>query len=247
MPLCPACDTARVSAELAESSRTVVNRVWAERLGVSPLAFGAAEQILITRPELTAAVSLRLGATTAVAAPEEALALLRPLAAEQLIAGAALLTALEPLRPQLLGAASLSFLEGQPETPVTGTTWTAAEADVGSVLDQCSGDEREESGLGEMTHRWAAGARRGEPGAAAGYEVWGDGLAHLGVAVAAGARGRGLGALAAAAAASHAWGAGLVPQWRCRLGHRHSARLAERLGFVRAGEQIAINFGAGGE
>lgn len=233
-------------AELGESTRTIISRVWAERLGVRALAFGAAEPIFIARPELTAAVAVRLGATTAVAAPEEALDLLRPLAAERLIDSAALLIALKPCRPQLLGAASLSFLGGQPTAPVVaGTTWTAAEADVGSVLRQCSGEEREESGLHDMNTRWVAGTRRGEPGAAAGYEVWGGGLAHLGVAVAAGFRGRGLGALAVSAAASHARSAGLVPQWRCRLGNRHSARLAERLGFVRVGEQVAINLGTG--
>ncbi|NKY38293.1 GNAT family N-acetyltransferase [Cellulomonas septica] len=106
---------------------------------------------------------------------------------------------------------------------------------------RCSAEERDASGLLAMRSRWTARDRHGQPETAAGYEVWGGALAHLGVAVAAGARRRGLGSAVASVAATHALDAGLVPQWRCRVDNVASRRAAAGLGFVHAGDQVAID------
>lgn len=76
--------------------------------------------------------------------------------------------------------------------------------------------------------------------AVAGYEPWGGVLAHVGVLVAPAYRGRGLALPVASEATRQALAAGLVPQWRCRLGNEPSARLRDCLGFVLMGRQLTI-------
>ncbi len=219
-----------------------MRRVWAERFGVAPAAFRESGPVFVDRSDLAAAVVVRFGQTVAVAAPERALARLRSLGPGQLLQVGSLLGALEPLAPSLLGVASLAFADHGTIAPVAAdAARTASTADVEVVMSKCSVAERDESGLLDMDTRWVTLGEDGEPAGAAGYEVWGGGLAHIGVAVAAGSRGRGLGARAATAAAVHAIGLGLVPQWRCRQDNLASVRVGERLGFVRIGEQIAID------
>lgn len=145
----------------------------------------------------------------------------------------------------LIGTASLSFADRVTSAYVVHDhVRDAVAADAESVLSRCSDDERNESGLAEMRMRLVASDRAGEPVALAGYEVWDAALAHLGLAVARGCRSRGFGQVAAAAAARSALGADLVPQWRCRLDDRASARVRDHLGFVQLGGQVAIDLAA---
>lgn len=230
---------------LRQSSLATVRRVWAERLGVSTVKLSARAPVLVERPDLSALVVVRLGDTIAVAAPPDALARVRRLPDVRLLDPGALLVLLGPLRPTLIGAASLAFADGATLLPVDpGAVRASSEADASLVLERCTADERDESGLLHMDRRWVALDTRGEPAAISGYEVWGDALAHVGVAVAAGARGHGLAARAVVPALEHALGGGLVPQWRCRRDNLASARVAERLGFVELGEQLAIDLDA---
>lgn len=218
-----------------------MHRVWAERLGVTPAVFRESRPVFVDRPDLTAAVVVRLDQAVVVAAPECALSRLRHVRPGQLLRAGSLLRALEPLAPSLFGVASLAFADHRTIAPVVADAARAAsKADVEAVTSTCSVEERDESGLLDMGTRWIALGEDGEPAGAAGYEVWGGGLAHIGVAVAAASRGKGLGARAATAAAGHAIDVGLVPQWRCRQDNLASLRLGERLGFVRIGEQVAI-------
>lgn len=80
--------------------------------------------------------------------------------------------------------------------------------------------------------------------AAAGYEIWDEGIAHVGLAVAAGARGQGLGAGVATAAVERALSVGLVPQWRSAAENAASESVGRRLGFVPLGEQVAVDLTA---
>ncbi len=240
--MCVACQTSWVTRALKPSTERVVHRVWAERLKVEPRVFEASRPVFIDRSDLTAAVVVRLGTTVAVAAPQPALSLMRRLTEPRLLDVASLLGALRPVRPHLLGAASLSFVDSEFLLPRSDdVARPATEPEIDAVISRCTTDERDESGLAHMSARWVVRGDTGIPEAAAGYEVWGGELAHLGVAVAAQSRGRGLGAHAATAAAVRAIGAGLVPQWRCRLDNHASAHVGHRLGFVRLGEQIAID------
>lgn len=220
----------------------VIHRVWAGRLGVSPHVFEVSGPVFKDWKAVPAAVVLRLDGTTVIAAPERALAALRGLDRQQLLDPMTLMAALEHEGPQLVGKARLSFIDREAFSPDrTVTPREAALADVESVLSACSIEERDESGLGEMDALWVADQPAGEPVAAAGYEIWGEGIAHIGLAVAPGARGQGLGAGVATAAVDHALSVGLVPQWRSAMENAASESVGRRLGFVPLGEQTAVD------
>nr|WP_281497464.1 GNAT family N-acetyltransferase [Ornithinimicrobium sp. F0845] len=110
-----------------------------------------------------------------------------------------------------------------------------------------------------MSHRWVILDRRageaepsegkepsgadpasGEPLAGAGYVVWADRLAHMGVLTSPHARGRGYGVLAAAVGTNAALTAGLVPQWRARWDNEASKRVAQVLDYELVGTQTTV-------
>jgi ribosomal protein S18 acetylase RimI-like enzyme len=66
---------------------------------------------------------------------------------------------------------------------------------------------------------------------AAGYEVWGGFVAHIGVVTAASARGRGHGRAAVTCIANHAIAAGLVAQYQTLQDNVASIAIVRRLGF----------------
>ncbi len=74
----------------------------------------------------------------------------------------------------------------------------------------------------------------------AGYEVWGDQIAHLAIVTHPAHRGRGLGAAAFAFAARAALDAGLIAQHRALLSNTHSMSIARRLGFVPYSVSLAV-------
>jgi hypothetical protein len=66
---------------------------------------------------------------------------------------------------------------------------------------------------------------------AAGYEVWGGLVAHIGVVTSASSRGRGFGRSAVRYIANHAIAAGLVAQYQTLLDNVASMGIARDLGF----------------
>ena len=74
--------------------------------------------------------------------------------------------------------------------------------------------------------------------AAAGWERWPGGAAHLLVLVATSHRGRGLATATASAAVSAALAEGLLPQWRATSDE--SRRVAAKLGFREMGSQLSL-------
>lgn len=78
------------------------------------------------------------------------------------------------------------------------------------------------------------------PLAGAGYVVWADQLAHMGVLTSPRARGRGYGVLAAAVGTNAALDAGLIPQWRARWDNEASKRMAQVLGYELVGSQTTV-------
>lgn len=223
---------------LSPATLAAVRRVWAARLRVDERTFESAGVVLVERDDLDAVVVVALGPTTVAAGPGWALAALGPLDRDALVDVPLLLTALEEHGPEAIGAATLAFAD-----PATGpTTGPAAEAatedDACRALDACSEADQQESGLREMPARFVV-REDGRPVALGGYEVWNGEVAHLGVLVVADARGRGLARAAARAAMSSA--RGLVPQWRASVANPASAVVAERVGFVRTGLQVAVD------
>ncbi|MFB9411489.1 GNAT family N-acetyltransferase [Dactylosporangium matsuzakiense] len=138
----------------------------------------------------------------------------------------------------VLGPATLAYCDAARFRPIAGAT-AADPADLRPLLDRVPGDEAAEAGLDAITS--PAFVVRDGPAvvAAAGYEIWPGGVAHLSVLTDPAHRGRGLARTVAAAAVTAALDAALLPQWRARP--EPSRRVARALGFQELGAQLSID------
>ena len=104
----------------------------------------------------------------------------------------------------------------------------------------CSPIEWEHGGS-ELAATGAAGAFvDGKLAALAGYENWGDALAHLSVVTHPDFRGQGYGAAVVALSAQTALSVDLLPQYRTLEANVPSMRIAEKLGFERYATSVAV-------
>jgi RimJ/RimL family protein N-acetyltransferase len=138
-----------------------------------------------------------------------------------------------------LGPAQLAYTTDLPQA-ADPVEW-AGEADLSELIDAVAPDEANESGVAGL-HRAAVVRKDGRIIAAAGWTPWPARTAHLCVLTAAAARGRGLATQAAAAATADALAAGMLPQWRARIGA--SQRIAAKLGYRVLGEQLSLQLHA---
>ncbi|GIG22075.1 hypothetical protein Cch01nite_27990 [Cellulomonas chitinilytica] len=231
----------------AAAERTVLD-LWAARLRVPRTTFDAPGTTFVERPaDFPAVVVVELGGAVVVTGPGPALADLRPLPDGALLDGSALLRALAARSPHLVGRARLAYADAssfvEPHLAPGLAVRPALGPDLEDVLSRLTPEEREESGLDDATDAQVLTDATGRPAAACGYEVWDDVMAHVGVAVAADRRGQGLATTVAAAVTRQATTAGLVAQWRARPENVASVRVADRLGYVRLGTQVAVNLG----
>ncbi|MEU4092634.1 GNAT family N-acetyltransferase [Streptomyces sp. NPDC026673] len=106
-------------------------------------------------------------------------------------------------------------------------------------LEEAAGEESSaEAALGDITSPAFVVRAGGGVVAAAGYQVWPGGVAHISVLTDPAWRGRGLARVTASATVAHACAAGLLPQWRARP--LPSRRVAAALGFRELGAQLSI-------
>jgi len=137
----------------------------------------------------------------------------------------------------VLGPATLAYAGG-PDLRAAPGPPVERRPDAHDLIAAAPADEAGESGLDEITSD-AFVVRDGRRIlAAAGYERWPLGTAHIGVLTAPDARGRGLARVVAAAAVRDAFAHGLVAQWRARPAA--SRRVALALGFRELGAQLSV-------
>lgn len=226
---------------LLDQTMHAVRDGWARQLRVAPSLVAEPGVHVVTRMGATAVVVLRLGPATVAVAPPPAAARLRSLGRDLLLDTDAVVGAIDDPAARPIGTATLAFTDGATlVTPSQAPARPADPDDVAALLAAVETHEGEESGLAGMPERWTVDRADGVPAAVAGYVAWQDRVAQLGVLVHPDHRHRGLAMRAAGTAARAAISAGLVPQWRCRLGNDASARLADGLGFVPLGRQLAV-------
>ena len=138
-----------------------------------------------------------------------------------------------------LGPAQLAYAAGRPRE--TGLAEWVGEAELSELIGAVTPAEAEESGVAGL-HRAAVVREDGRIVAAAGWASWPAQTAHLCVLTAVDARGRGLATRTAAAATADALAAGMLPQWRARIGT--SQRVAAKLGYRVLGEQLSLRLNA---
>lgn len=139
----------------------------------------------------------------------------------------------------VLGPAQLFYPVGDPtQWPPDGRVTAADPGALHDLLASAGSGEAAESGLGEIEGS-ASTIRLAETVvAAAGWQPWPNGVAHLCVLTRPGHRKRGLGAAVSQDAIRRAAGDGWIPQWRARP--LASQRLARHLGLVQVGAQLSF-------
>ena len=113
------------------------------------------------------------------------------------------------------------------------------EAAVARLRAACPPREWEHGGS-EVVHPQAGAFSDDELVALAGYEVWGNRIAHISVITHPAHRGRGLGAAVVSHAASLALDRRLVPQYRTLEANASSIAIAERLGFEPYARSLSV-------
>jgi GNAT superfamily N-acetyltransferase len=144
-----------------------------------------------------------------------------------------------------LGPATLAYCDAAGFRPAgSGTVEMipADHTDLTTLLTSVPTDDADECGLADITSpafvvRTGVGVV-----AAAGFETWPGGTAHLCVLTAPAHRGQGLAPVVAAAAIAHALRSDLLPQWRARP--EASRRVARKLGFQEFGTQFSLRPGS---
>jgi hypothetical protein len=228
-------------------------RAWVELAGV-PVAFpdtGGAEVVvaggsLLCPPGWLGIVTIGDGAIATV--PVDGLA--APVRKALDGAPVAALTDPDRLRAavpvvDVLGPATLAYLderEFRPAGPATVEQIPADHPDLAALLASVPADEAQESGLRGITSPAFVVRDGARVVAAAGYETWPGGIAHVCVLTAAGLRGRGLARAVASAAVADGMGRRLLPQWRARP--EPSRRVARALGFRQLGNQMSARVAA---
>lgn len=208
-----------------------------------PLTVGAVPDARLCPPGWCGIVHLD-GTTLATAPTTELAELLRSVLART---GPAEHTDPEVLRASLpvtdvLGPATLAYLapdDFRPRPTLGVTRRPAGDPAVKALLAKVGPEEAGESGLEELEIALFTLTERGEVIAAAGYEVWPGGVAHLCVLTDPEQRGRGLARTVASAAAAHALAQNLLPQWRARP--KASRRVSVALGFRELGSQLSLH------
>ncbi len=225
--------------DVPQRDRMQLRAAWADALGVPARAFDGAGVTWTRRDDLDSVIVVELGTAMAVAAPTRALTTLETQHRVTLRDAAAIAALLPGSQP--IGSAHLLFTGSRPAASSLEVV-PGEDRDLVKVRAAVVDEEWAEAGVEPMAHHWAVRDGR-EPLAVAGYQRWHTTIAHIGVVVAARHRRRGFAAAAATAAVGGAIDAGLIAQWRCRIGNAASLRLAGRLGFTRLGSQSAVALG----
>lgn len=153
----------------------------------------------------------------------------------------------------VLGPARISYCDRNTFRPTAAShdarvLSPAADTDVRAVDElrrACSAADWEAGGTA-LQERDAVGVFvDGALVALAGYEEWGERLAHISVVTHPNHRGRSLGTLAVSALTSRLLAFAFVPQYRTLEANTASLRIGTRLGFVGYGTSMAIRLRVG--
>lgn len=216
---------------------------WKTKLSVEISALIKPGITLVPRESYWGMFALELQGSVVVVCHPSLLAVLSPLAHDNLLDMTLLLRILDDHQPDPIGAATIAYTDigALKDSSGANSARLANAQEVDEVMSSCTESEQDESGLANLSVLFATHSADGEASAIAGYEAWQMDIAQMGVLAIPNQRGNGLAFTAAQAAAHSALAEELVPQWRCRIGNQSSYRLGQRLGFHEVGRQLAID------
>jgi RimJ/RimL family protein N-acetyltransferase len=154
------------------------------------------------------------------------------------------LVASKVVGPAFIGYATTSNFKSRPAAGVRALGEADAPA-VSALRSRCTAEEWEHGGseLGTVP-TFGAFTSAGDLAALAGYERWGDDIAHISIISAADSRNGGRATAAVSFATEHALAAGLLPQYRTLRSNHPSIHVAKKLGFVEYGVSTYVRIAA---
>jgi RimJ/RimL family protein N-acetyltransferase len=228
-----------------------IEAYWAAYFGCEPERLDRPGTLVVPHAGLggyRGALAFRRGACCVLSVPPALVASISPVVSGRTadeVFGARSLEALFADRvDRLVGPAWLGYADPSDFRPAaTGGVRLLADADepaLRRLASACGQPDWEHSDLDAGRPPIAARFIGDEIVAAAGYDVWGGTLAHVGVATHPRHRGRGHGTAVASAIIETALSRGLIAQWRTLEANTPSMRIAAALGFRAYATTIAV-------
>jgi GNAT superfamily N-acetyltransferase len=237
-------------ARFSQSALQTVTSFWALQLGVNPETFETDGVTLVTRPASDGSEYVhflrRKGCLVVASSPA-----LAPVVGE-LAAGheadsifdiAQIACGLDRHIARLVGPTYLGYVDalddGDPAEPTARVLRVSDAGQLGRLRSAVTVQEWEHGGLDER-QPMAGVVVDAELVSAAGYEIWGDGIAHVGVVTAPQARGRGYGVQCVTAITRHAVARGLVAQYQTLYSNAAAMAIGRTVGYIDYASRIYV-------
>ncbi|NTU81514.1 MAG: GNAT family N-acetyltransferase [Chloroflexales bacterium] len=237
---------------LSPPTLAAVTRYWAGFFGCPAATFKVPGVYVLPHAELEeyrGIYCLQREAVTLVSVPPGQIgywrARLAPLGADALTDAPAVARQLGVSPAQVIGPAALAYASALRPLPTAGTRLlTALDEEAHAALKAACGPLEWAHGGSEFELLPLAGRFvRGKLVALAGYEPWGEQIAHIAIVTHPAHRGHGYGAEAVSLLAETAIARGMIAQYRTLYANTPSLRLGASLGLVPFAKSLAIRLG----
>lgn len=153
---------------------------------------------------------------------------------------AALALTLEPFAERIIGPAFIGYASEVPRPLHCPRALDSNDAHLLQELENSCEPIEWDHGGSSLDHPCSGVIIEGRLAALAGYEIWGNSIAHLAVVCHPDFRGRGFGKSAVAHLAARAMRSGLLPQYRTLDSNAASMGIGASLGFRRYATSLAV-------
>lgn len=230
--------------ELKPGTVSKIQLAWSRILGFDAGAMAAGgDRIYRENNSSSLLMFVSLFGKEALVGPSWAVEAARDLTGTELASHSTLLEISRPHGGWPLGEASLYFCGTLPSLTDECPTVSREPEHAAALEHRCPTDDVSEVNLSSMEHTYVLITGDDPPTqlAGAGYDIWKDTLAHIGVLTAPEERRRGRALQATSMAVAGAMASGLIPQWRARTDNAASHLTALSAGFVYAGSQTSVH------
>jgi GNAT superfamily N-acetyltransferase len=239
------------ASSLSSATRTAIDAYWALSFACPVEALRPTRALVVphaAHESFRGVYAMTFGAEPIVSVPVETIGELAPVlrvwtAATLRSPERALASLGQPAR-EVIGPAWLGYADAgtfRPRRSSSSRMLDPGDAiSVGVLRDACTSLEWEHGGSALGRDPVAGSFVDGVQAALAGYETWGDRIAHIAVVSHPAFRGRGHARAAVAAIARYALDRGLVLQYRTLESNTPSRRIADSLGFHHVATSLAV-------
>lgn len=220
---------------LAPKALPIIDAYWASHFGIAADGLFAEPIQLITHAgELSGyegVFALFRNGSVIVSSPPEKSDLRQRIVQATELTNESLASALSPVARRVIGPAEIRYATSVTKHSTHARPLTFSDATAVDALQQACDPTEWEHGGSSLDQPCSGVFVDGTLAALAGYEVWGERIAHLSIITHPQHRGRGLGREAVGHLAMRALDSGLLPQYRTLAANHPSIQIAAALGF----------------